>query len=174
MLTTNPTAATEAALDMEALKEALQGLDNFDPAAVLPQMDSIFGRILLICRVCVLLGPVILLLLGLGYLFLAPKEANYYFGYRCFFGMGSVMAWQFTQRMAGMVLGGLGLVLTVVMVVISTGFPGMETEAMAWLTVKCLIWQVVLTLLATLTINGLAMFWFNRKGELRRRPPKKA
>ena len=40
---------------------------------------------------------------------------------------------------------------------------------MAWLTVKCLIWQAVLVILATLGINGLAMFWFNRRGELRRR-----
>lgn len=169
MLTTTATAATEAALDMDAIKGVLQGLDGFDPATMLPQMDTIFGRILLICRICVMLGPVLLLLLGLSYLFLVPKEANFYFGYRCFFGMGSVMAWQFTQRIAGMFLGGLGLILTIVMAVISMRFPGMETEAMAWLTVKCLIWQAVLALLATLTINGIAMFWFNRKGELRRR-----
>ena len=174
MLTTTATAATEAALDLDAIKGALQELDGFDPAALLPQLDTLFGRILLICRICVMLGPVLLLLLGLSYLFLAPKEANYYFGYRCFFGMGSVMAWQFTQRIAGMLLGGLGLVLTIVMLVISMGFSSMEVEAMAWLTVKCLIWQAALALLATLAINGIAMFWFNRKGELRRRPPKKA
>lgn len=174
MLTTTATAATEAALDLNAIKEALQGLDGFDPAALLPRMDTIFGRILLLCRICIMIGPVLLLLLGLAYLFLAPKEANYYFGYRCFFGMGSEMAWQFTQRIAGMLLGGLGLVLTIVMFVISMRFPAMETEAVAWLTVKCLIWQAVLALLATVAINGLAMFWFNRKGELRRRPPKKA
>ena len=49
----------------------------------------------------------------------------------------------------------------------------MDTGSMAWLTLKCLIWQAVLALLATAAINGLTMFWFNRKGELRRRPPKK-
>ena len=128
-----------------------------------------FSKIQLICRICVMAGPVILLILGLCYLFLAPKEANYYFGYRCFFGMGSVHAWRFTQRIAGMVLGGLGLILTLVMFFISLRFGSMEISAMAWLTVKCLIWQAVLVILATLGINGLAMFWFNRKGELRRR-----
>ena len=120
-----------------------------------------------------MLGPVLLLVLGLCYLFLAPKEANYYFGYRCFYGMGSVNAWQFTQRMAGIILGSLGLILTIVMAVISMSFPSMDTGSMAWLTLKCLIWQAVLALLATAAINGLTMFWFNRKGELRRRPPKK-
>lgn len=166
MLTTTATAATEAALDFDAIKKILDGVD---PAEMLPQIDTIFSKILLICRICVMAGPVILLILGLCYLFLAPKEANYYFGYRCFFGMGSVHAWRFTQRIAGMVLGGLGLILTLVMFFISLRFGSMEISAMAWLTVKCLIWQAVLVILATLGINGLAMFWFNRRGELRRR-----
>lgn len=166
MLTTTATAATEAALDFDAIKKILDGVD---PAEMLPQIDTIFSKIRLLCRICVMAGPVILLILGLCYLFLAPKEANYYFGYRCFFGMGSVHAWRFTQRIAGMVLGGLGLILTLVMFFISLGFGSMEISAMAWLTVKCLIWQAVLVILATLGINGLAMFWFNRRGELRRR-----
>lgn len=166
MLTTTATAATEAALDFDAIKKILDGVD---PAEMLPQIDTIFSKIPLLCRICVMAGPVILLILGLCYLFLAPKEANYYFGYRCFFGMGSVHAWRFTQRIAGMVLGGLGLILTLVMFFISLGFGSMEISAMAWLTVKCLIWQAVLVILATLGINGLAMFWFNRRGELRRR-----
>ena len=75
MLTTTATAATGAALDLEAIKGALQGLDELDPSQMLPQMDSIFSRILLVCRICVMLGPVLLLILGLCYLFLAPKEA---------------------------------------------------------------------------------------------------
>ena len=165
------TAATEAALDFEAIKKAFE---DFDLANLLPKIDTIFDKITLVCRICVMVGPILLLILGLSYLFLAPKEANYYFGYRCFYGMGSVNAWQFTQRIAGMILGALGLILSVIMLIISMRFPTMEIEAMAWLTVKCLIWQAVLALLATAAINGLAMFWFNRKGELRRRPPKKA
>ena len=99
---------------------------------------------------------------------------SYIFGYRCYYGMGSVHAWRFTQRIAGMVLGGLGLVLTVVMAVLSMGFGSMDVNAMVWRTVWCLVWEAVLSLLATLAINGLAMYWFDRKGELRRRPRKKA
>ena len=164
------TVPTEAAIDFEGLKKAF---DNFDLATLFPKLDSVFGRITLICRVCVLVGPILLLILGLCYLFLAPKEANYYFGYRCYFGMGSVHAWRFTQRIAGMILGGLGLILTVVMGILSLGFASMEIEAMVWRAVWCLVWEAVLSLLATLAINGLAMYWFDRKGELRRRPKKK-
>ena len=163
------TAATEAALDFEAIKKTFE---DFDLAKLLPQIDSIFDKITVLCRVCVMIGPVLLLILGLCYLLLAPKEANFYFGYRCYYGMGSVHAWRFTQRIAGMVLGGLGLVLTVIMAILSLGFGSMEVEALLWRTVWCLVWQAVLTLLATLAINSLAMFWFNRKGELRRHPQK--
>ena len=165
------TTPTEAALDIEALKKAFE---DFDLATLLPNLDSIFGKITLICRICVLVGPILLLVLGLSYLFLAPKEANYYLGYRCCYAMGSVHAWRFTQRIAGMVLGGLGLVLTVVMTVLSLGFGSMDINAMVWRTVWCLVWEAVLSLLATLAINGLAMYWFDRKGELRRRPRNKA
>lgn len=164
------TVPTEAAIDFESLKKAFE---NFDLATLFPKLDSVFGKITLICRVCVLVGPILLLILGLCYLFLAPKEANYYFGYRCYYGMGSVHAWRFTQRIAGMILGSLGLVLTIVMAVLSLGFAAMEIEAMVWRAVRCLVWEAVLSLLATLAINGLAMYWFDRKGELRRRPKKK-
>lgn len=163
------TAATEAALNFDSIKEMM---DGFNPEALLPQMDTIFSRVLLVCRIAVMVGPVLLLVLGLAYLFLAPREANYYFGYRCYFGMGSVNAWRFTQRIAGIVLGGLGLILTPVMFFISSGFAGMQVMDMVWKALRCLLWQAGLTILATLAINGLAMFWFNRKGELRRRPQK--
>ena len=163
------TAATEAALNFDTIKEMM---DGFNPEALLPQMDTIFSRVLLVCRIAVMAGPVLLLVLGLAYLFLSPKEANYYFGYRCYFGMGSVNAWRFTQRIAGIVLGGLGLILTPVMFFISSGFAGMQVMDMVWKALRCLLWQAGLTILATLAINGLAMFWFNRKGELRRRPQK--
>ena len=163
------TATTEAALNFDSIKEMM---DGFNPEALLPQMDTIFSKVLLVCRVAVMIGPVLLLVLGLAYLFLSPKEANYYFGYRCYFGMGSVNAWRFTQRIAGIVLGGLGLILTPVMFFISSGFAGMQVMDMVWKALRCLLWQAGLTILATLAINGLAMFWFNRKGELRRRPQK--
>ncbi len=163
------TAATEAALDFEAIKKTFE---DFDLAKLLPQIDLVFDKITVLCRICVMIGPILLLILGLCYLLLAPKEANFYFGYRCYYGMGSVHAWRFTQRIAGLVLGGLGLVLTVIMAILSLGFGSMEVEALLWRTVWCLVWQAILTGLATLAINGLAMFWFNRKGELRRHPQK--
>lgn len=108
------------------------------------------------------IGPVIALILGLAYLFLAPKEANYYFGYRCYFGMGSVRAWRFTQRIAGMILGGLGLILTVIMAIVTAGYGSMDSIDMVWSAVNCLIWEAILLLIGSIAIN------LDRHGEFRR------
>jgi len=160
------TEGTEPVLDVESIKELM---DGFDPAALLPPLQEVFGSLAAICRLAVMIAPVIMLVLGLLYLFLSPKEANYYFGYRCYFGMGSVRAWRFTQRLAGLVLTLLGLVLTIVMFTISGGFADMEVTDMVWKAFSCLIWQAGLALAATLLINLLAAFFFDRRGELRRK-----
>ena len=159
------TAATEAPLDIASIKGMM---DAFDPASLLPEMSEIFGSLASVCRVAVMIGPMVLLVMGLAYLFLSPKEANYYFGYRTYFGMGSVHAWRFTQRLAGVVLGGLGLILTVVMFVISNGFAGMDVMDMVWKAVNCLVWEAVLALLANVAIGLAAFFRFDRKGEFRK------
>ncbi len=172
-MTTTPTEILETTapdgLSLESIKDLM---DSFDPAALLPELDQVFSSLVPVCRVAVMIGPVVLLVLGLAYLFFSPKEANYYFGYRCYFGMGSVHAWRFTQRMAGVVLGGLGLALTGIMLVISGGFGSMEVTDMVWRAVSCLVWEAALVLLATLAINLTAAVRFDRKGEYRNRKSK--
>ena len=171
-MSTNPTEmiqATESALDIESINSLM---DGFDPAALLPDLSDLFGSLATLCRFAVMIGPVVLLILGLAYLFLSPREANYYFGYRCYFGMGSVQAWRFTQRIAGLLFGGVGLILTIVMFVISGGFAGMEMTQMVWKAAGCLAWQVGLALVLTILINFLAFFFFDAKGNPRRKKKK--
>ena len=165
-MTLETTAATEAALSIDSIKKIL---DGFDPAALLPDISTVVGKLELICRIAVIVGPIVLLALGIAYLLLSPKEANYYFGYRCFFGMGSVQAWRFSQRIAGLTFAALGLALTIIMLLISGSFSGMAAMDMAWRAVRCLIWEAVLVLIATLAINGLCMFFFDAKGEPRQK-----
>ena len=160
------TEATEPSVDLDAIKSAL---DGFDPAALLPDMSKVFGSIATMCTWAVLIAPLLLLILGLAYLFLAPREANWYFGYRCYSGMGSVQAWRFTQRLAGLTLGGLGLVLTIVMAVISRSFGSMDVTDLAWRALSCLVWEGVLALIATLAINLAAALRFDRKGNYRKK-----
>ena len=152
-------------MDIESIKSLLDGVD---PAALLPDISNLFGSLETVCRVAVMIGPIVLLVMGLAYLFLAPKEANYYFGYRTYFGMGSVHAWRFTQRIAGVTLGVLGLILTIVMAIISGGFANMDVMDMVWRAVSCLVWEVVLALIANLGIGLAAFLLFDRNGEYRK------
>ena len=164
------TAATEAAIDIKSIKEFM---DGFDPAALLPDIGSIVGKVQLVCTIAILAAPIIMLLMGLAYLLFAPREANYYFGYRTAFGMGSVSAWRHTQKVAGLIFGGLSLLLTILMLMICITFSGQEAMDMVWLAVKCLLWEGVLGLIAIFSINSVAMYTYDYNGNKRRKTKKK-
>ena len=156
----------EGELDIDSIKSLL---DGFDPATLLPDLTKVFDSLAPLCRIAVLIGPLVLLALGLSYLFLTPKEANYYLGYRCYFGMGSEYAWRFTQRLAGFLFTGVGLVLSVVMFAISISFSYMQLPDMVWKAASCLVVELAAAVLLILTVNLSAMYHFDRKGKHRRK-----
>ena len=150
--------------------EDLKGLmDGFEPASLLPELEPILGKLALLARVAVLIGPAVLLVMGLLYFFASPKEANYHFGYRCYYGMGSIEAWQFTQSLAGIVWGALGLIFGIVMLLISAGFPQLETMDLLWKAVRCVLWEAGITALACVGINIMVAVRYDSKGNLRRK-----
>ena len=155
-------------MNFESFEDIKVLMDNFDPASLLPDLSSFPGIVATLTRLAVMAGPVVLLTLGILYFFAAPKEANYRFGYRCYFGMGSEEAWRFTQRFAGLVWGVLGLVLTVVMLIITGSFAGNPIMDIIGKGAKCLLWEGGLILVSILGINLTAMLCYDRKG-LRRK-----
>ena len=152
-------------MNIEDLKSLM---DGFDPASLLPELDSILEVIVYAVRIATLLGPIVLLALGLGYLIFAPREANYIFGYRCTFGMGSVEAWRFTQRLAGIIWGVLGLVLTIVMTSLTKKFAGQDLQEVLWLAVKYVLWEAGLALVSSIVINTVVMIRFTYDGAYRK------
>ena len=154
------------ALDIDSIKAIM---DGFDPASLLPELSEIFSTLPGICRFCVMAGPIVLLALGLAYLFFSPGEANWYFGYKCYYGMGSVYAWRFTQRFAGVVLGLSGLGLSIVMFVLTAGFADMEVTDMVWKALELLAWEAVFAFAANALIHITAALRFDRKGHHRRK-----
>ena len=156
----------EGELDIDSIKGLL---DGFDPATLLPDLSKVFDSLAPLCRIAVMIGPLVLLALGLSYLFLTPKEANYYVGYRCYFGMGSEYAWRFTQRLAGILFAGVGLVLSVVMYAISISFSYMQLPDMVWKAASCLVVELAASVLLILIVNFSAMYHFDRKGKHRRK-----
>lgn len=144
---------------------------EFDVANFLPELDSVIGWIELAARLAVLAGPVLILVLGLIYYFSPPKEANHKLGYRFYWGMGSVEAWQFTQRLAGVVWSALGLVLTLVMLLISNGYRGMDGLDMANSALACVLWELGLIGIACIAINVIVALRFDRNGDVRANTP---
>lgn len=148
-------------------------INNFDPAAYLPKIDSILGWIEILVRLCVMAAPVIMLVSGLSYLLLPPKEANYEAGYRFYFGMGSVEAWRYTQKLAGIVWSALGLLLSIVMFFVSGGFRGMDGLQMLDKAVACILWEIGLMAVACLAINIVLIVRYDRKGNVREKKDNK-
>lgn len=167
-LLTGLTAAEKFSVDNIKIDDIKAMMDGFDPASLLPDIGKIVGIMAPLCRIAVLIGPLILLGFGIAYLLLAPKEANHYFGYKTYFGMGSVAAWRYTQRLAGIILSGTGLVLTVAMLAASISFGSIAPMDMLWRTVRCLLWQAGLIVAANLAVHITVAVLYNRNGSLRK------
>ena len=143
-------------------------LGDFDPTALLPDLWAIFDKLDVALRVLVLAGPLCLLGLGLLYLLAPPAEANHIFGYRHFWGMSSVEAWQYTQKTAGFVWTSLGAILTVAMAFICNGYRDMAWEAMLLSALISVIVELLLVFVSKLLINALVVLRFDLKGSLRK------
>ncbi len=132
--------------------------------ALIPDLSTVMGWIELAFRVAVMAGPLILLGFGLVYLLSPPKEANYGLGYRFWWGMASLEAWTYTQRLAGMVWSASGAVLTIIMALICAGFRGMDPMDMAWTAGICVVVELVLVAVACIVINLVVMRKFDKDG----------
>ena len=151
-------------MNFESFEDIKVLMDNFDPASLLPDLSSMTGVVATLTRLAVLVGPIVLMVMGILYFLVSPKEANYHFGYRCYFGMGSEEAWRFTQRLAGVVWAVLGLVLTLVMLFLSGSYGSKDISEVISSGLTSLLWEIGLTAASCLAINIAAMVRFDRKG----------
>lgn len=140
---------------------------DFDMAKFMPELDSVIGWVELLSRIAVMIGPVLVLIFGLIYFFIPPKEANHTLGYRFYWGMGSIQAWRFTQRLAGLVWMGMGLILSAIMLLVCNGFRGMDTPAMVENAITCLLWELGIITVVCLAIDVVVLLRYDRKGRVR-------
>lgn len=146
------------------MEQIMSLLDDFDLLALLPDLQAIFSDIRTWVSIALMLGPLALFVMGLLYLILPPKEANHRMGFRTYFGMGSVEAWRFTQRMAGIIWGGLGLILLIVFYMQSGSVKEMEVDACVMRGLELLMTQIVVILSSWVVLHILPAVFFNRKG----------
>ena len=150
---------------MDALKELLSDFDIETLAEkLIPKLDTVLGWVVLLTRVTVMAAPLLILAFGLMYLLLPPKEANYSVGYRCWWGMASLDAWQFTQKLAGVVWSVAGIALTVAMTLMIAAFADMELMDMLWYAIECIGWQLLSLIAACFVVNTTVFVVFDRKG----------
>lgn len=143
-------------------------LDKFkDLEKLIPKMDKLVEWIHWLISFSVRIGPLCILFLGVCYLLIPPKEANHKFGYRTYFGMGSIEAWLFTQRVAGIIMTVSGLVLHFIAKGASKKFSGMGTMAMAEKAFDVIRGQIIWVLVIYVFMFLLTAIMFNRKGDYR-------
>lgn len=142
-------------------------LNNFSLEKYIPKLDTVAGWVQWLISLAVRVGPICILVLGLIYLLIPPKEANRKAGYRTYFGMGSVMAWRFTQRIAGALMTVVGLILTIIAYSAVGDFGEMDLMAMADKAFSLIKTQVICALVIYIFMFVLTAVMFNRKGERR-------
>ena len=139
----------------------------FDVVEFLPKLDSVMGWVGFLTRLAVLVGPALILVLGLIYYFSPPQEANHRFGYRCYWGMGSQEAWRYTQKLAGVLWTLAGLAMIVGVVLLNLQLPALEPMDVMWKVISCLIYQGLIVLVIRVLIYITVMIRFDRKGNRR-------
>ena len=151
---------------MDIISSLLDGLDNI--GKIVPELEKLLSSAQLWLTILLLIGPAVMLIFGVIYLFLPPKEANHHIGYRTYFGMGSVEAWLHTQKIAGIIYGGLGIVLGIVMGIVCASLKNKDlmdafTTAITWLIV-----QVGIVLLVYFGLWLYTAIVFDRHGNRRK------
>ena len=147
---------------MDKIMDLLNNLEHLEK--FIPKLDSLMGWAQWLISLAVRIGPVCILLLGLIYLFIPPKEANRKAGYRTYFGMGSVLAWRFTQRVSGLLMSAAGLILTIISLFTVKRFAGLDTMEMAELAIRCIKGQVICALVIVIFMFILTTVMFDRQG----------
>lgn len=142
--------------------------DEIDLTKLVPELDTLLGKLQAITSWALMIGPIVMLAFGLWYFFLPPKEANHKVGFRTWFGMGSVEAWRFTQRLAGIVWGILGIVLLVMAIIVSLTFGGKDVMQIATTAFICLMWQAGLAIISGFAVSFIVFLRYDTLGYRRK------
>ena len=146
----------------------ITGLFDMDFSWLVPEINGLMGTVKTLLILAMLVGPVLMVVFGLLYMFKAPKEANYRFGFRTYFGMGSTEAWQYTQRIAGLVFTALGGALLIAMIVVMCFFGRHDLLKNVTTAAICVSVQAGALLIARIVLSIVVSVYFDGFGDRRR------
>ena len=139
-------------------------LFDLDLSKFVPAMPVFLGALRALLVIIILAGPILLVTLGAMYLLRPAPEANFKYGFRTYFGMGSVEAWRFSQRIGGLVYIILGGVMTLgalvaFIILLKSSIPTILTGCAARLVI-----ELILVTLTTFTLNIIISIRYDRDG----------
>lgn len=137
-------------------------------AAIIPELGAMLADMRFWLGVAMLIGPILLVLLGAYYYFLAPGEANHKAGYRTYYGMGSVEAWRFTQGFAGKVWGFLGAGLAVAAIIGCIIMGAQDSQGAVVPGLVVLILEAVAVLTGFIIIETTVSRRYDKDGNLKK------
>ena len=143
--------------------DLLSLLQDFDIANFLPEPDKFLRSLAGWTRLMVLAGPVVLLALGLWYLYGPAGEVRNTVGLRIFHVADNPKAWRYAKKLAGAAYSALGGGLTVVMFVISLFFSGKHGIGMITVALVCVILEFLLLIGTWIVINVLVKRNFGKR-----------
>ena len=146
---------------MSALLDKLKELDI---AALLPDMSTFLGQVTFWLRLMLLIGPLVMVGIGLCHFFFPPEEANHAIGFRTRRSMSSLEAWRYAQRLSGFVYMVLGGTLFLIMLIISLFFGQLQMVTMVVTALVCVIVECVLALGAFILVECLLWKFFDKDG----------
>lgn len=147
---------------MEKITELLDKLENLGD--LLPKLNTLTGWVQWLISLAVRIGPICMLVLGLIYLLIPPKEANRKAGYRTVFGMGSITAWHFTQRVAGSLMTVIGAILTVSAYITVANIAKLDLMDMAYKAFQAVKVQAIFALIIFVFMFAVTALVFDFRG----------
>jgi len=145
---------------MDAIMSLLQ---DFDFAALVPDLNTFLGRMELLARLAVLLGPLFLLGYGLWKLFVTQDSGKtVILPFVC--NTKNNEAGDFARRLTGLLWGGLGAALLLVMAIVSIFFKGEQGLKMAQAVLICVIIELVLFLASWVVLHVLVRKQYEKDG----------
>lgn len=151
-------------MSIDSLKSLL---NDFDPGSLIPSVESLTSHLPGIIRFAVVVGPLVLLIFGLIYLFFAPKEANYSLGFRSFWGMASVESWQFTQFVAGVVWTVLGFILRLWAKSSFADVADLEVTELLFKAISAIVDEIIWAVISIVLINLVVIVFYDFNGNRR-------
>ena len=132
-------------------------LKNFELGDVLPDASTITNQMRTWLTVFMLIGPVLLIILGVWFYFFPRKLMNDEMGFCGLFRTKHKKAWQYSQALSGLCYGILGIVLLIIYGIMCLGFGDLSTEVMAMRTVVCVSIEVALVFIIWVVVQVLTL-----------------